>query len=289
MAPSFAIRPRTAERRRWLAILVTCLLIAWWGGAHSNARAQVAPHADANQLHVAIVNGDVESLQYWLTVRHADVSAANAAEPDVTPLQRCLVLAARVLDAPPDADRNSNESSNPSVGLRTLQNMVTLLHHHGARLAEVDRRRFSGPVLRWYDDAVSARSGPAETEPSTAPADSPAPASAPVSPPPAPPAPPVQPTAAPANQPAFGFALKPVFTTTSRRESCNGAGHAVYLVNEYQLSVTANVTMFVDGREKTNGDRKSDTYTVNPDSSWRLGCDTAKDGRSVRYVLDAWR
>ena len=101
MAPSLAIRPRTAEGRRWVAICVTCLLIAWWGGAHSDARAQAAPHADANQLHAAIVNGDVESLRYWLTVRHAAVSAANAAEPDVTPLQRCLGLAARVLDAPP--------------------------------------------------------------------------------------------------------------------------------------------------------------------------------------------
>jgi hypothetical protein len=164
--------------------------------------------------------------------------------------------------------------------------MVKLLHDHGARVAEVDRRRFSGPVLRWYDDAVSPRSDPAETEPGRAPADSPPPASAPVSPPPAPP---VQPTAAPANQPAFGLRLKPVFTSTSPREPCNGGGHAVYLVNQSQLSVTANVTMFVDAPEKTNGDHKSDTYTVNPDSSWRLGCDTSKDGRSVRYVLDAWR
>ena len=286
MASSLAIRPRTAESRRWLAILVACLLIAWWGSAHSNAQAQAAPHADANQLHVAIVNGDVESLRYWLTVRHVDVSAANAAEPDVTPLQRCLGLAARVLDASPDADRNSNESSKPSVGLRTLQSMVTLLHDHGARVTEVDRRRFSGPVLRWYDDAVSARSGPAETEPGTAPADSPRPTSAPVSPPPAPP---VQPTATPANQPVFSLRFKPVFTTTSRRESCNGGGHAVYLVNQSQLSVTANVTMFVDASEKTNGNQKSDTYTVNPDSSWRLGCDTSKDGRSVRYVLNTWR
>jgi len=285
MAPSLAIRSRTARSRRWLTIRVTCLLIAWWGGGHSNARAQPAPHADANQLHAAIVNGDVESLRYWVTVRHADVSAANAAEPDVTPLQRCLGLAARVL-APPDADRHSNESSNSSVGLRTLQSMVKLLHDHGARVADVDRRRFSGPVLRWYDDAVSPRSGPAEAKPGTAPADSPPAASAPVSPPPAPPVPP---TAAPANQPAFGLRLKPVFTTTSPRESCNGGGHPVYLVNQSQLSVTANVTMFVDAPEKTNGDQKRDTYTVNPDSSWRLGCDTSKDGRSVRYVLDAWR
>ncbi len=286
MAPSLAIRPRAAESRRWLAIFVTGLLIACWGGAHSNARAQAAPHADANQLHVAIVNGDVESLRYWLTVRHADVSAANAAEPDVTPLQRCLGLAARVLDAPPDADRNSNESSSPSVGLRTLQSMVTLLHDHGARVAEVDRRRFSGPVLRWYDDAVSPRSGAAETEPDAAPADSPRPASAPVSPPPAPP---VQPAAAPANPPLISLILKPVFTATSPRESCNGGGHAVYLVNQSQLSVVANVTMFVDATENANGNQESESYTVNPDSSWRLGCDTSKDGRSVRYVLDAWR
>ena len=276
MAPSLVIRPRTAESRRWLAIRVTCLLIAWWGGAHSNVRAQAVPHADANQLHVAIVNGDVESLRYWLTVRHADVSAANAAEPNITPLQRCLGLAARVLDAPPSVDRNSNDNSNTSVGLRTLQSMVTLLYEHGARVSEVDRRRFSGPVLRWYDDAVSPRSGPA---------DSPRPAASPVS---SPPAPPVQSAAAPTNQPALGFLLKPVFTTTRPRESCNGGGHAVYLVNQSQLSITANVTMFVGALEKT-GDKKSDTYSVDPDSSWRLGCDTSKDGRSVRYVLDAWR
>jgi hypothetical protein len=222
-----------------------------------------------------------------LTVRHADVSAANAAEPDVTPLQRCLGLAARVLDAPPDADRNSTEKSSPSVGLRTLQSMVTLLHDHGARVAEVDRRRFSGPVLRWYDDAVSPRSGPAGTTPSTAPADSPRPASAPVAPPPA--APPVQPPAASANQPVISLVLKPVFTATSPRESCNGGGHAVYLVNQSQLSVVANVTMIVDAKENAKGIQESESYTVNPDSSWRLGCDRSKDGRSVRYVLNASR
>ncbi len=83
--------------------------------------------------------------------------------------------------------------------------------------------------------------------------------------------------------------LKPVFTTTSSRESCGGGGHAVYLVNQSQLSITANVTMFVDAPEQTNGNHKSDTYTVNPDSSWRLGCDTSKDGHRVRYVLDSWR
>ena len=249
----------TCVAERWLAILVTCLVIACWGGARSNAEAQAASHADANQLHAAIVNGDVESLRYWLTVRHADVSAASAAEPDVTPLQRCLGLASRVLDAPPAADRPSNDSSNPPVDLRTLQNMVTLLHEHGASITEADRQRFSAPVLRWYADAVSP-----------------------------PPAPPVQPAAAPANQPVVSLRLKPVVLMMSPRESCNGGGHAVYLVNQSQLSVTATVTMF-EASEKTNDTRKSDTYTVNPDSSWRLGCDTSKDGRSVRYVLDAWR
>jgi hypothetical protein len=257
----------------FLAILVTGLLIVCWGGAHSNARAQAASHADANQLHAAIVNGDVESLRYWLTVRHADVSAANAAEPDITPLQRCLGLVARVLDPPPDSDRRSNESSSPSVGLRTLQSMVTLLHDHSARITEVDRRRFSRPVLRWYDDAVSPRSGAAETEPGAAP----------------PPAPAVQPAAAPANQPVISLILKPVFTATSPRESCNGGGHPVYLVNQSQLSVVANVTMFEDATENAKGHQESESYTVNPDSSWRLGCDASKDGRSVRYVLNASR
>jgi len=253
------MRSFMAPSQRWFAILVTCLVIACWEGARSNAEAQAASHADANQLHAAIVNGDVESLRYWLTVRHADVSAASAAEPDVTPLQRCLGLASRVLDAPPAADHLSNDSSNPPVDLRTLQNMVTLLHEHGASVTEADRQRFSGPVLRWYDDAVSP-----------------------------PPAPPVQPAAAPANQPVVSLRLKPVVLMMSPRESCNGGGHAVYLVNQSQLSVTARVTMF-EASDKTNDTQKSDTYTVNPDSSWRLGCDTSKDGRSVRYVLDAWR
>ncbi len=260
----------------FLFTIVTGLLIACWGGASSNARAQAAPHADANQLHVAIVNGDVESLHYWLTVRHADVSVANAAEPDITPLQRCLGLVARVLDPPPDSDRHSNESSSPSVGLRTLQSMVTLLHEHGARVSEVDRRRFSGPVLRWYDDAVSPRSGAAETEPGAA-TDSPRPASSPVSPPPAAPA--VEPPAAQANPPVISLILKPVFTATSPRESCNGGGHAVYLVNQSQLSVVANVTMFVEATENAKGHQESESYTVNPESSWRLGCDRSKDGR----------
>ena len=66
MAPSLAIRPRTAGSRP-LAILITCLLIVRLGDAHSSAQVQAAPHSDANQLHEANVNGDVESLIGVLT------------------------------------------------------------------------------------------------------------------------------------------------------------------------------------------------------------------------------
>jgi hypothetical protein len=83
MAFSFVIRPRIAGRTGW-PMLVMCPLIACFGGARSTLRAQAPSHAEANQLHAAIVNGDVESLRYWLTVRHADASAANAAEPGIT-------------------------------------------------------------------------------------------------------------------------------------------------------------------------------------------------------------
>ena len=271
MTLSLVVRLPIAARRRWV-VLVTCLVIVCCGGVRSKARAQAAPHAEANQLHGAIVNGDVESLRYWLTVRHADASAANDAEPDVTPLGRCLGLAARVLGTSADADRDSQERSNRPVSLRTLQDMVTLLHEHGARLVEVDRRRFAGPVLRWYDDAVSPRSVADETKPGAAP-----------------PAPPVQPAAAPATQPLLSLGRKPVSVSTSPRESCNGKGHAVYLVNQSELSVTANVTTLVDATETTNGSQQRDTYTVNPDGVWRLGCDTLKDGRPVHYVLNTWR
>jgi hypothetical protein len=244
-------------------------MVSGWAGARSEARAQAAAHAEANQLHAAIVNGDLESLRYWLTVRHADASAANDAEPDVTPLVRCLGLAARVLGTPPDGDRDSRERAGGSVNLRTLQDMVTLLHDQGARLGEEDRRRFAGPVLRWYDDAVSSRSTAAGAS--------------------AAPTPPAQPAAAPANQPFLTLGGKPLAFSTSPRESCNGKGHAVYLVNRSELTVTANVTTSVDATENTSASRQRDTYTVNPDSVWRLGCDTSKDGRPVHYVLDAWR
>jgi hypothetical protein len=47
--------------------------------------------------------------------------------------------------------------------------------------------------------------------------------------------------------------------------------------------------MIVDAKENAKGIQESESYTVNPDSSWRLGCDRSKDGRSVRYVLNASR
>jgi hypothetical protein len=90
-------------------------------------------------------------------------------------------------------------------------------------------------------------------------------------------------------KPAITFGLTTVLVTTNPRESCNGVGHVVYLVNYTQRSVRANVTMYGDAAGTTNGSRKSDSYTLDPDSSWRLGCDASTDGRSVRYVLNAWR
>ena len=259
--------PHAVTIRRSLAMLLTCLSIVCWAAA-STVQAQSAPQAEANQLHAAVVNGDVESLRYWLTDRHADASAANAAEPDITPLERCVGLAARTLDAAPAGERESRETSSPVVSLRTLQAMVTLLHQHGARLTDADRRRFSGPVLRWYDDTVST---PAASAP----------------PPHADPAPPA--AADRSSKPAINFGLTTVVITTNPRESCNGVGHVVYLVNYTQRSVRANVTMYEDAAGTTNGSRKSDSYTVDSDSSWRLGCDASTDGRNVRYVLNAWR
>jgi len=235
-----------------------------------NVRAQADSRAEANQLHAAIVNGDVESVRYWLTVRHADASAANAAEPDITPLQRCLGLAARVLDAPPGGESASPGTAAPPVGLRALQEMVTLLHEHGARLTDTDRTHFSGPVLRWYDDAVSPRRQPSESTPAA-----PAPA-------------PSQPPSASSGTPVVAFS-RTVVITTDPRQSCNGTGHVVYLMNHTLLSITAKVTTHEDGAEAASGSQKTGTYSVDPEGSWWLGCDTSTSGRPVRYVLDSWR
>jgi len=254
--------------RRWrLALLVTCLLFVAWRSAAAIESTQASPGAEANQLHSAIINGDVDSLRYWLEVRHADASTANASEPGVTPLERCLGLAARVLDPPPAGDRDSRDIAAPAVSLRVLQAMVVLLHAHGASPTDSDRQHFSGAVLRWYDDAVSPS----------------------VEPPPA--GPTVDPTRAPATSSASGprIGLTRITITVDARASCNGSGHPVYLVNETQLSVTATVTTYDAGAQTASVGGKSDSYTVDPGTSWRLGCDTAADGRRLRYELTRWR
>ena len=246
-----------------LAMLLTCLSVLCWGGV-ATVRAQGDPRAEANQLHTAIANGDVESLRYWLDVRHADASAANAAEPDVTPLKRCVGLAARTLDG---SRTGEGQTPAPVVSLRTLQTMATLLYEHGARLTDADRAQFTGPVLRWYDDAVSTPTAPAQTR-----------------------AEPARTTPAPSSKSsAIAFGGATVLVKAEPRESCNGNGHAVYLVNQTQLSITANVTTLEDAAGTTNGRQKRDSYTVDADSSWRLGCNASTDGRSVRYVLNDWR
>lgn len=247
-------------------MLVGCLLLMAWRGTAAITSTQVSPRAEANQLHAAIVNGDVESLRYWLQTRHADPSSADATEPDVTPLERCLGLVTRVLDAPPAGERDSRETAAHPVSLRVVQEMVTLLHEHGARLTDADRRHFSGAVLRWYDDAVS---------PSVAP--------------------PARPAAIPTGAPASSkqdlrIRLAGIAITTDTRASCNGSGHAVYLVNETELSVTATVkTTYEDGAETASPGSKSDDYIVDSGSSWRLGCDMSTSGSRVRYELIRWR
>jgi hypothetical protein len=79
-----------------------------------------------------------------------------------------------------------------------------------------------------------------------------------------------------------------VLVKTESRESCNGKGHAVYLVNQKELSITANVTIHED-EAGTSGRQTRETHAVDAEGSWRLGCDVSKDGRSVRYVLNDWR
>ncbi|HEY7172475.1 MAG TPA: hypothetical protein VH417_16600 [Vicinamibacterales bacterium] len=253
----------TAATRRWpLAMIVGGLLLVGWRGAGLIASTQASPGAEANQLHVAIASGDVESLRYWLQIRHADPSSANAAEPDVTPLERCLGLAARVLDAPPAGAGGSRETADHAVSLRVVQQMVTLLHQHGARITDADRRHVSGAVLRWYDDAVS---------PSVAP---PSQLTAPNGP-------------DSSDKPSLRVGLAGLTLTTDSRASCNGSGRPVYLVNETDRSVTATVVTHDDGAGSDG--RKSDKYIVDSGGTWRLGCDAAANGRRVRYELIGWR
>jgi hypothetical protein len=246
-------------------MLVASLLVVAWRGAAAISSPQAPQSAEANQLHAAIVNGDLDSLRYWLEVRHANASGANAIEPDVTPLERCLGLAARILDAPQAGASDSREIPGHAVSLRIVQEMVTLLHQHGARLTDADRQHASGAVLRWYDDAVSPAVAP--------PAQSAARPDAPDS----------------SNKPSLRIGLAGVTLTTDSRASCNGSGHPVYLVNETDRSVTAMVIIHEDAAGTASDRRKSDRYILDSGSTWRLGCDTAANGRAVRYELVRWQ
>src|SRR3954468_4995728 len=89
------------------------IVIVLLGRPNVLAQDQGRARAEANQLHAAIVNGDVAALQYWLTVRYADASAASDEAPGVTPLARCLGLAARVLDGPEKAQTDSAPAALP--------------------------------------------------------------------------------------------------------------------------------------------------------------------------------
>jgi len=257
--------PITRYRRQ--ATIIGWLLFVACRGAAPIAATQPSAGAEANQLHTAIVNGDVESLRYWLEVRHADASSANTAEPDVTPLERCVGLAARSLDGRA-AKRGSRENAAPAVSLPALQEIARLLHEHGARLTDADRQHVSGAVLRWYDEAVSSSAAP--------------PPATPAANPPSPPA--------SSDKPVLRIGLSgAVAITVDSRASCNGSGHPVYVVNHTELSVMAFVTAYEDGAQTSSAPGKSDSYTVDANGSWRLGCDTAPDGRHVRYELTRWR
>jgi hypothetical protein len=247
-------------------VLIGWLLLLTLQRAAPIASSQASPGAAANQLHAAIVNGDVESLRYWLEVRRADVVGANASEPDVTPLERCLGLAAMVLDAPPAGERRSPDIAAHVVSLGVLQQMVKLLHEHGARLAATDRQHFSRPVLNWYDDTVSSVTPPTGggAARATGSIDS-------------------------ESKPELRIGLAGVAITTDVRATCNGSGHPVYIANDTQLSVTATVTTYEDGPQTATTRAKSDSYTVDAGGVWRLGCDTTTNGRRVHYELTRWR
>jgi hypothetical protein len=262
----------------WLwGMLATCALVVFGAVEIASAQSQAAGRAEANQLHAAIVNGDLESLRYWLDVRHADPAAPNDSEPDVTPIARCVRMAARVLDTPSADDRVT-----PAVGLRVLADMVLLLHQHHAQLSESERQRVSGPALRWYDDAIS---------PAGAPAKAPAPPAAPE------PAPPASTTATSSDdpkKPSGGGGVLQILTkstavvVTLGRQRCNGTGHLVYLTNHNALPISATVEV-VEDATSANPARRTENVTVGPENTWELGCDASKTGRPTSYVLKGWR
>jgi len=296
-------------RQDALTALVACLALGVPGPVRT-AHAQALPNAAANQLHAAIVNGDVEALGYWLSARHADPNAVTDQEPSLTPLARCLALAGRVLDEPagegkPSASNpakanasvaNTSGPGSPEVpgsapaaavpGLRVVQDMVTLLYEHGARLTEADRRHTSGPVLRWYDDAVSRPApgaspvvAPVRTAPPVAAVD-PVQTPATTSTPPAPATPPVA---------AARAKRSPVTISPDQRKTCNGSGHRVYLLNTTVMPITATVTTSKDAAAGSTPVTTRDTYSVEPLNGWELGCDTSPNGSAVRYELNGWK
>jgi hypothetical protein len=235
-------------------MLVLCAFPLFGAVAIGSAQSQADGRAAANQLHAAIVNGDLESLRYWLDVRHADPTVPDDAEPDLTPIARCVRMAARVLDA-----SSSDDHAAPAVGLRVLQDMVLLLHQHKAQLSAPERKRFSGPALRWYDDAVAL------------------------------PRPAAKPQASADSGPVVQMMTRAnavVVAAGPRR--CNGAGHLVYLTNHNALPITATVEI-VEDSTGTNPTPRTEDVTVGPENSWELGCDASKAGRPVSYVLKGWR
>jgi hypothetical protein len=263
--------------QRWAA-LVVCLYAVTPGATAIVAR-QADSHAEANQLHAAIDNGDVDALRYWLSNRHADANAPNAHDPDVTPLARCLALAARVLDgsAPTQTQAATGDASSagPVIGLRTLQEMVALLDDHGARLTDADKRRFSAPVLRWYADAVSPPAAASPKPPSEP--------DAPATPPPASTTPPEPAKSTRPPKPAL------VVISPDPRKACNGIGHRLFLLNKTEMAITATVTTYTNAPSQSNPSSSTSTYIVGPSGSWELGCNASADGGSVRYELNGWK
>ena len=91
------------------------------------------------------------------------------------------------------------------------------------------------------------------------------------------------------SRPAITLEVATVLLRVEPREACNDTGHAVYLVNQTQMTVTANVTTFEDAAGTRGGHHKSEGIPVDADGSWRLGCSASREGRDVRYVLNGWR
>lgn len=153
---------------------VTTLAIALLAAAVTSSaqpRASTNP-VESLQLHAAIEYGDPELLRYLLDDGAVAPDALDVLER-ITPLQRCLRLAARVVDRKP-SDRNIRRgpggvSPSPvtrgrptgtgvSFGIQTVDEMVRILHQYGARLTPSERSEFSAAVLNWYQGVISSSS-----------------------------------------------------------------------------------------------------------------------------------